>query len=94
MKIKDYLTDDEALKAELMNTITTLQNEWLSKFSDLLAKLESAKQESEKNDAALKEELLEDTDKAVILPTVVAFIAVAGNVGLLVWIIIDRKRRA
>ena len=87
-------TDDEALKAELMNTITTLQNEWLSKFSDLLAKLESAKQESEKNDAALKEELLEDTDKAVILPTVVAFIAVAGNVGLLVWIIIDRKRRA
>ena len=87
-------TDDEALKAELMNTITTLQNEWLSKFSDLLAKLESARQESEKNDAALKEELLEDTDKAVILPTVVAFIAVAGNVGLLVWIIIDRKRRA
>ena len=87
-------TDDEALKAELMNTITTLQNEWLSKFSDLLAQLESAKQESEKNDAELKEELLEDTDKAVILPTVVAFIAVAGNVGLLVWIIIDRKRRA
>ena len=87
-------TDDEALKEELMDTITTLQNEWLSKFSDLLAKFESAKQEAEKNDAALKEELLENTDKAIILPTVIACFAVVGNVGLLVWIIIDRKKRA
>ena len=87
-------TDDEALKEELMDAITTLQNEWLSKFSDLLAKFESAKQESEKNVAALKEELLENTDKAIILPTVIACIGVVGNVGLLVWIIIDRKKRA
>lgn len=91
-------SDDESLKALLVSAIEA--SEKAAKEADaalrseLLAELEKARQEAAEKDAMLKEELSQDTDDSVVLPTVVAFVAVAGNIGLLAWILIDRKRRS
>ena len=91
-------SDDEALKALLVSAVEA--SEKAAKDADaalrseLLAELEKARQEAAEKDAMLKEELSQDTDESVVLPTVVAFVSVAGNIGLLAWILIDRKRRS
>ena len=95
----DYVSADSALKEELTTLITNTKAEIIEliiagdkanadALEEEIAKLR-AEIEALKN--ATNEDIKEAESNAKVLPTVIASVAVLGDIALLVWFIIKRK---